>query len=89
MNDQIIYIAVWEDRHTDVSVHAFSSPSKAIEWAKAKVQHMARGDFENIRERLNSAMVKDGWIYYGRYSRDGGKISVRTITIDAELGEQS
>jgi len=75
-----IYIAIWEDRHTDTEVYAFSTPDKAIEWAKAMVREHDRHN--ELDEALTQPMIRGGWLYYGRYSCEGDHIHIVEAEID-------
>ena len=74
-DDIKIYIAIWEDRHFDVSVHPFYDREIAITWAKNQVNDNKRisGD---TNQPLTNVMKKDGWIYLGIYSCEGDSIRI-------------
>jgi hypothetical protein len=77
-----IYIAIWEDRHTDITVHPFSDRDKAIEWAKKRAQGQVRFDGSDFDEVLTNSMKSSGWIYYGCYSDEGSNIHVVETELD-------
>lgn len=81
-----IYVAIWEDRHSDTTVHAFSDKEKAIDWAKKNARENDRFGIEGgVDQILTSGMVNDGWVYYGLYSCENDSIHVVEVTVDAEL----
>jgi hypothetical protein len=75
-----IYLAIWEDRHSDSEAYAFSTLGKAIEWAKATVR-----EYDNeLDETLTPPMLRGGWLYYGCYSTEGDHIRIVEAEIDGE-----
>ena len=77
-----VWAVLWNDRHSDPSVHIFSSPDKAIDFAKAKCREYDRhGDLD---EELTPAMVKAGWLYHGIYSCEGDGLTVFPCVVDAD-----
>jgi len=78
-----MFVAIWQDRHTDTEVYCFSEAEKAIEWAKKWVRESDRHG--ELDETMSSAMINGGWLYYGRYSCEGDNIRVVECTVDAEL----
>ncbi len=76
----IVYVAIWEDRHVDTGVFVFSNKDKAIEWAKKTVREYDR--FKYLDEELTELMKKAGWLYRGCYSCEGDHIIVRSCEID-------
>ena len=84
MNMNVVYVAIWGDRHSDVSVRVFSSAELAVEWAKNEVREMDR--FGDLDEKMTEGMQKAGWLYYGRYSCEGDCIRVVSCVVDAAVG---
>ncbi len=77
-----VYIAIWEDRHSDTDAFVFSDKEKAIEWAKRTVrEYNKHGDLD---ETLNERMKTSGWLYCGQYSCEGDNIYVKSCEIDSE-----
>lgn len=76
-----IYIAIWEDRHTETTAHPFSDKDKAIEWAKKQAHDNDRVDGD-VDQRLTREMIKDGWVYFGMYSCEGDNIRVVETELD-------
>jgi len=76
-----IYIAIWQDRHSDTTVHPFSDPDKAIEWARSKAKEYAREpeDYEEHDYGRDS-----GQIFYADYSCESDCIRVVTTELDNE-----
>jgi hypothetical protein len=75
-----VFVAIWEDRHSDTEAKVFSTEEKAVEWAKRTVKENDRHD--DLDETLNESMKEGGWVYYGRYSCEGDHIHVMPVTID-------
>lgn len=71
-----IYIAIWEDRHTDTTVHAFRDSDKAIEWARGTAK-------ENCSYQKDYAehSVK-GWLFCAVYSCEGDSLRVVAVELD-------
>ncbi len=67
------------DRHSDPEIHLFAKQSVAIKWAKAKAREYDR--FGDLDEELTTAMKRDGWLYYGRYSVEGDHIRVELLQV--------
>ncbi len=65
-----VFVAIIEDRHTDVDIELFPTAEEAIEYAKECVQGNARHP-ENIEEE-----TIQGCLYYCRYSSEGDCVSV-------------
>lgn len=89
MQDRIpLYTAIWNDRHSDTTVHSFSDRDAAIKWAKAKVKECIEqwpGREDDLDEELTDSMKAGGWIYYGCYSCEGDSIRVVRHELDGEL----
>lgn len=80
----VVYVAIWEDRHRDATIHAFSEKGKAIEWAKTSAKECDRfGDYKETI--LTADMIQDGWIFHCEYSCEGDGIRVVEIEIDSEI----
>ena len=76
-----IYVAIWEDRHTDVIVEAFSTEELAIAWAHAAATNISNSYSE---ERFSdNTRQRSGWIYSITYSSDGDHITVVETCLDA------
>ena len=76
----ILYAAIWEDRHSDTTVHLFSNADKAIEWARTQCKECDRWGVYEERE------IK-GWLFCADYSCEGDGIRVVEVEVDAELKE--
>lgn len=73
-----IFIVITEDRHSDVEVTPFAHEPDATDFAGREVALCARHP-ETIQPEdyeLNDAMVKDGWLWYCRYSTEGDSVRV-------------
>ena len=66
-----LYAVIWEDRHTDVTVHLFAEEDAAVVWAGGKATEMAR-DWP-LKEQLRGSEDNDdwfansGWVYHVEY----------------------
>lgn len=69
----MIYIAVWTDRHTDTRVIPFVFANDAIAWASGKVRSLGP---DYLDETLQEGMHQAGWLYYGCYSLEDDHIRV-------------
>lgn len=78
-----VYVAIWEDRHTESSIHVFSDLDKAIAWAHNMARIEAKGG--ELDEVLTRSMKKSGWLYYGCYSPEGDYLRVVEAIIDNDL----
>ena len=78
MNEKI-YIAIWKDRHTDTTAHAFSSSKFAIEWAREKAKEYCK--FPEYYEEHDY----DGWLFHANYSCESDCIYVVEVEINEEL----
>lgn len=68
-----VYVAIWDDRHRDTSVHTFDTAEGAIGWSRTQVRSLYPDDLD---EDLTPAMREAGWLYYGCYSLEGDNIRV-------------
>lgn len=75
----MIYIAIIEDRHTDVTVHPFSTADRAIAYAR-----QVAGDYCSLPGGVDESENDiDGWVYNARYSEEGDAVRVVACTVDA------
>lgn len=72
-----IYIALIEDRHTDVEACAFSTPEAAIDFAKDCALAAVDGDWSEVKEE-----DIDGWLYHACYSPEGDSVRVVERVLD-------
>ncbi len=79
-----VYVAVWQDRHSDTSVEVFTDREAAMAWASKTANDYSRDD-EEVLNTLNPAMIAAGWIYYGCYSCEGDHIRVSEIEVDEQV----
>ena len=79
-----IYVAIWNDRHCETTVHLFSSENKAVKWAKKTVREW--DTYRDLDEELTEAMQKgpNPWVYYGQYSCEGCNIVVTKCVVDKD-----
>ena len=75
-----IYIAICEDRHIDVTVRVFSTPEKAIAYAK---DFMLEG-YKIRKTILTDGMKKESWIYAATYGVEGDSVRVEKRKIDEQ-----
>ena len=65
-----MYVAIWEDHHSDTCAYLFRTPAAALVWAREQAREADRfGDLEE--HELTAEMIKDGWLYYATYSCEG------------------
>ena len=62
-----IYIVIWEDRHTDVTVQPFDDAQKAIDAARKTASLCCRHE-QDYEERDYGRYAE--CLFYARYSRD-------------------
>jgi hypothetical protein len=71
-----IYVAVCQDRHSDIDVMPFRMLNDAREYCK-----QFAGD--NLKVcRLNDEMKRSGWVFYGKFSVESDYVMV----LERELG---
>lgn len=68
-----LYVAIIEDRHSDVGVDVFSDEDTAIAWARKMAHASASG---SVDETLTKSMKDAGWVYFGSYSSEGDSVRV-------------
>ena len=73
-----IYIAIWEDRHSDTTAHPFSNKEKAIEWARSKAKEYCRHE-EDYEEH-----DYDHLEFYADYSCESDCVYVIESELDKE-----
>ena len=78
-----MFVVIWEDRHSDTEVYAFSKKSSAIKWAKRWAREADR--HKELDETMSDDMIRGGWLYYGRYSSEGDNLRVVECEVDAVL----
>ena len=86
--DNLIYVVMIEDRHTDVDVELFVSEEGAIKRARGIFNEYKNeeDEDEDIGEiELDSDAIEDGWIYSAIYSCEGDSVSVRECELDKNL----
>jgi hypothetical protein len=70
-------VVLWQDRHTDPSVHLFTDRATAEDWARTQARNSDRhGDYE---ENIYGDALVVG------YSCEGDSLTVTTADVDAEL----
>jgi hypothetical protein len=91
-----MYIAIWDDRHTDTTAHLFTEQKAAVDWAKKTAKECLRFPedwFEywedapetDVSSPWSPAAVEEGFIYSVTYSCESDSISVMKIEVDKEL----
>ena len=73
-----IYIAIWEDRHSDTTAHPFSTADKATDWARKTAMEYCRFP-EDYKEH-----DYEGWLFYADYSCESDCIYVIEKELDGE-----
>lgn len=74
-----IYIAMIQDRHTDVEVHSFSDPDKAIDYARSRALESCKHDEYYEEQEVES------WLFCASYSCEGDFVRVVKTELDDEL----
>lgn len=78
-----VAVAIWEDRHVDITPHVFTTTEVAIEWARARArEHTVCDEFEEFIDPDDP----NGIVYAVTYCVEGDRISVTEVVIDAEAG---
>jgi hypothetical protein len=82
-----VYVVIIEDRHVDTDVEVYSSQALAIlragQLAMLYMRHPVEAD--DIDWGLNESMVRNGWMWYCRYSCEGDSVRVLHREIDKPL----
>lgn len=75
---------LWNDRHSDPSIHLFTEREAAIAWARKKAKEYAReaDDFQEIA--ITPSMENAGWIYCANYSCENDGLRVQMVTVDKD-----
>ncbi len=73
-----VYVVMVCDRHTDPGAHVFTTPEKAIDYARAEVEELAHFP-DAINERPSPP---DGWLYLATYSDEGDSVWVLEKELD-------
>lgn len=71
-----LYIAICNDRHSDVCVRVFSDMGKAVEYAKKFMKDNAR-----FPEDIKESFIQ-GWLYHADYSCEGDSVHVEKGVLD-------
>lgn len=77
-----IYQVMVDDRHTDTEAIPFTTPEKALAFAKHLYEtDYADPDYDNDEE-IGELPPPDGWLYYARCSHEGDYIWVVEEELD-------
>lgn len=71
-----LFTVLVQDRHSDPDVEVFVEKDDAIRRARVLVEEGARHPEDVEVEELNPAMVREGWVWFCRYSREGDSVTV-------------
>ncbi len=77
-----IYIVIIEDRHTDVTVHPFTTSETAISEAKRIAKEYCR--YEEDYEEHDYGK-DDGWLFYAQYSCESDHVRVVEVELDKTI----
>lgn len=77
-----LYIVVIEDRHSDVKLHPFTCPEKAVSEAKRVAKEYCRHEEDYGEHDFGK---DDGWLFYANYSCEGDSVTVMTTELDREI----
>lgn len=92
-----MYIAIWDDRHSDTTAHLFTGKQAVINWARKSAKKVCFYDeldwdeawedapLTRTSRPLTTAALKNGFVYFLNYSCEGDSISVMEVEPDAEL----
>jgi hypothetical protein len=80
-----VYIVIIEDRHSEPDAEPFSSQELAIMRAGQLVARYAAGP-EDMEWGLTDSMIRNGWVWYCRYSMEGDSIRVVRREMDKLSG---
>ena len=83
-NREVIFAAIWKDRHADIEVFLFEGEKTAIQWAEMKVHEHAHHP-EDLDESISEDWRKAGCVYRGVYSCEGDSIRVMRVPVNKEL----
>lgn len=75
----LIYVVIWDDRHSDPSPFPFTERDVAIEWARAKAKEYDR--FGDYSEQVANGT---GQIFRATYSCEGDSLTVHEVGLDKE-----
>jgi len=75
-----LYVAIWEDRHTDTTAHLFSDKDKAIEWARDVAEENC-----HFPEDYSEENCPKEWIFNVVYSCENDNIRVVECEVDSDL----
>lgn len=78
----IIYAVLWQDRHTDTTVHLFTERESAIEWAKIQADDMNRHGYQSD---WTPPQNDPSWVAYFPYSPEGDCLRVMELRVDEEV----
>lgn len=65
-----VWVAIIEERHSDVDAEVFTAPDAAIGWTRRRITDFARNP-EDVEEELTDRMRQAGWIYFASWSGEG------------------
>ena len=74
-----LYIVIWSDRHSDVTVHPFTDKDVAISEARRTAKEYCKHP-----EYYNEEQI-DGWLFYAQYSCEGDNVRVVTAELNKEV----
>lgn len=80
-----VYVAMINDRHTDPAGYVFSTPEKAIDFARGYAQNVVHDGCEIEEDPI------EGWLYHATYCIEGDSVWVLERVIDEPLagGEET
>jgi hypothetical protein len=70
----MVYVVIWNDRHSDPEPYVFVTERLAIAWARKQAIDNARPG--QLDEELTAAAQDAGWLYCATYSEEGDRIWV-------------
>ena len=81
-SSNVVFIALWNDRHAEPTVHPFTDKQKAIDWARGAANSTCR--FPDDLEECNKE-YDNGQVFRIQYSCENDSICVIKAVIDKDL----
>lgn len=82
-----LYLVLVDDRHDDVTAHAFSKPEVAVYFARQHYEDNVPDDLgvEELRESGIGVEPVDGFLFHAVYSTEGDSVWVAPVVLDAAV----
>lgn len=83
MGDLTIYVLVWNERHQDIVVEAFTSLAPAVLYAEKIISENLQAGHQPDRS-VNEAQRNDGIVYFCTHSDESDYVFIRRVKADPE-----